>query len=76
MGKEKNKYYQIQDNDLKSAVRDLEEYGVVDVVFERAILSLIGTGMRRNVGIAGRLFTSLGVNGINVGMISQGMWFP
>ncbi|KAL8871991.1 MAG: hypothetical protein Q9174_002297 [Haloplaca sp. 1 TL-2023] len=71
-GKEKSKYYQIQDQDLKSAVRELEEYGVVDVVFERAILSLIGTGMRRNVGIAGRLFTSLGSNNINVGMISQG----
>ncbi|KAL8698805.1 MAG: hypothetical protein Q9224_001683 [Gallowayella concinna] len=57
---------------LKKAVSELEEYGVVDVVHGMAILSLIGTGLKRSIGIAGRLFTALGDNNINIEMISQG----
>ncbi|KAI4124221.1 MAG: hypothetical protein LQ338_004926 [Usnochroma carphineum] len=64
--------YQIEDEDLKDAVKELEEYGVVDVVHRMAILSLIGTGLKRSIGIAGKLFTALGDNNINIDMISQG----
>ncbi|KAL8703908.1 MAG: hypothetical protein Q9201_002920 [Fulgogasparrea decipioides] len=71
-GREDGKYPQIQDTDLKDAVRELEEYGVVDVVQGMAILSLIGMGLKRSVGIAGRFFTALGDNDINIEMISQG----
>ncbi|KAL8652486.1 MAG: hypothetical protein Q9210_002647 [Variospora velana] len=64
--------YQIENKDLQDAVRELEEYGVVDVVHGMAILSLIGTGLKRSIGIAGKLFTALGDNNINIEMISQG----
>ncbi|KAL8715660.1 MAG: hypothetical protein Q9225_006343, partial [Loekoesia sp. 1 TL-2023] len=67
--------YQIENTDLVNAVRELEEYGVVDVVHGMAILSLIGTGLKRSIGIAGKLFTALGENNINIEMISQGMSF-
>ena len=37
-----------------------------------AILSLVGKRMRHAVGIAGRMFTTLGGGGVNIEMISQG----
>ena len=37
-----------------------------------AILSLVGKQMRNLVGIAGRMFTTLGQGGVNIEMISQG----
>ncbi|KAL8693091.1 MAG: hypothetical protein Q9218_002015 [Villophora microphyllina] len=67
-----NNKFQIKDEDLRAAVKELEDYGVVDVVHDMATLSLIGTGLKRSVGIAGKLFTALGDNNINIEMISQG----
>ena len=64
--------FQIQDADLQAAVLELEEYGNVDVKQGMAILTLIGTGLKKSIGIAGRFFTALGDNFINVEMISQG----
>ncbi|KAL8729238.1 MAG: hypothetical protein Q9166_004859 [cf. Caloplaca sp. 2 TL-2023] len=64
--------YQTQESYLQKAVTELEEYGVVDVVHGMAILSLIGTGLKRSIGIAGKLFTALGDNNVNIEMISQG----
>lgn len=37
-----------------------------------AILSLVGKRMRNMVGIAGRMFTTLGDGKVNIEMISQG----
>lgn len=39
---------------------------------DMAILSLVGKRMRHAVGIAGRMFTTLGSGGVNIEMISQG----
>lgn len=39
---------------------------------DMAILSLVGRHMRQMVGIAGRMFTTLGQGNINIEMISQG----
>ena len=36
------------------------------------ILSLVGQGMRRAVGISGIMFGTLAAHGINIEMISQG----
>ncbi|KAL8867860.1 MAG: hypothetical protein Q9198_008369, partial [Flavoplaca austrocitrina] len=66
--------FQTQDDLLQKAVSELEVYGVVDVVYGMAILSLIGGGLKRSIGIAGRFFTALGDNNINIEMISQGMY--
>lgn len=63
---------QTQHQDLANAIQELKEYGAVDVVHNMAILSLIGLQLKRSIGIAGRMFTALGDNNINIEMISQG----
>lgn len=55
-----------------SAVKDLEEYGDVSVLHDMAILSLVGQEMKNMVGIAGKMFSTLGEHRINLEMISQG----
>ncbi|KAJ6021643.1 hypothetical protein N7540_007147 [Penicillium herquei] len=64
--------YQVIDDDLKGALNDLSKYGTVDIIPEMAILSLVGRQMKNMVGVAGRMFTTLGENNVNIEMISQG----
>ncbi len=61
-----------QHKDLQHAIAELSEHGSVDVVKNMAIISLVGLQLKRSIGIAGRLFTALGDNNINIEMISQG----
>ena len=53
-------------------IKDLEELGSVTVHGERAILSLVGEGMRTTPGTAGKMFSALAKEGINIEMITQG----
>ncbi|OXV11738.1 hypothetical protein Egran_00503 [Elaphomyces granulatus] len=64
--------YQIIDSDLRGAIQDLRKYGTVDIIPEMAILSLVGKQLNNMVGVAGRMFSTLGENNINIEMISQG----
>ncbi|TQB69170.1 Aspartokinase [Monascus purpureus] len=64
--------YQIIDADLKGALQDLQKYGTVDIIPGMAILSLVGKQMKNMVGVAGKMFTTLGENNVNIEMISQG----
>lgn len=64
--------YRIIDDDLKGALNDLQRYGTVDIIPEMAILSLVGKQMKNMIGVAGRMFTTLGDNNVNIEMISQG----
>lgn len=64
--------YQVIDDDLKGALNDLGRYGMVDIIPEMAILSLVGKQMKNMIGVAGRMFTTLGENHVNIEMISQG----
>jgi aspartate kinase len=57
---------------LEEATRDLEECGDVSVLHGMAILSLVGAEMRNMIGIAGRMFSTLGEHNVNIEMISQG----
>lgn len=66
--------FQVIDEDLKGALRDLQKYGTVDIIPEMAILSLVGKQMKNMIGVAGRMFTTLGENNVNIEMISQGEW--
>lgn len=66
--------YQIIDQDLRGAIEDLRVYGTVDIIPEMAILSLVGKQMKNMVGIAGRMFSTLGENNVNIEMISQGQY--
>lgn len=64
--------FQIIDEDLKGALSDLQKYGTVDIIPGMAILSLVGKQMKNMIGVAGRMFTTLGDNNVNIEMISQG----
>lgn len=51
---------------------ELEECGEVSILNKMAILSLVGAEMKNMVGIAGRMFSTLGEHNVNIEMISQG----
>ena len=55
------------------ARQQLADCGDVSVLNDMAILSLVGGGMKNMVGVAGRMFSTLGDYDINLEMISQGM---
>ncbi len=57
---------------LERARPALERLGAVSVTPGRAILAMVGEGMKYAVGTAGKMFSTLGTNGINIEMISQG----
>ncbi|TDZ22461.1 Aspartate kinase FUB3 [Colletotrichum orbiculare MAFF 240422] len=54
------------------ARKELEECGDVSVLHDMAILSLVGAEMKNMIGIAGRMFSTLGEHNVNLEMISQG----
>lgn len=62
------------DNDehIDDIVRELKEISEVNVLKNKAIICVVGEGMRNTPGIAGRTFNSLGKSEINIEMISQG----
>lgn len=62
----------IRSDAFETATRDLEECGDVSVLTGMAILSLVGADMKNMVGIAGRMFSTLGEHNVNLEMISQG----
>jgi aspartate kinase len=62
----------ISDDALDKAKKELEEYGEVSILSKMAILSLVGAEMKNMIGIAGRMFSTLGENNVNIEMISQG----
>lgn len=59
-------------NNFEKARQELEEYGDVSMLHGMAILSLVGADMKHMIGVAGRMFSTLGDNNINIEMISQG----
>ena len=65
--------YKIVDNDLQGAINELKCFGAVDIIPDMAIVSLVGKQMKNMVGVAGKMFTTLGENQVNIEMISQGM---
>lgn len=72
VGKKDEEDMQSQHRELLAAIEELRTFGRVEVIHEMAILSLIGKGLKRSCGMAGRLFSALGDNNINIEMISQG----
>ncbi|KAI1816720.1 aspartate kinase [Poronia punctata] len=57
---------------FEKAKQELEECGDVSILLDMAILSLVGADMKNMVGIAGRMFSTLGEHNVNIEMISQG----
>jgi aspartate kinase len=66
----------ISEEDLLEVKEDLEECGEVSILNQMAILSLVGADMKNAIGIAGRMFSTLGENNVNIEMISQGKSLP
>jgi aspartate kinase len=62
----------VSDEQLKLARQELETLGEVSVLERMAILSLVGAEMKNMVGVAGRMFSTLGEHNVNIEMISQG----
>lgn len=57
---------------LDLAVRDLSRFATVTVEKEKAMICVIGEGLKETSGVAGDIFSSLKEAGVNVHMISQG----
>lgn len=55
---------------LPAIVADLEKLGTVSIEEKRAILCVVGEGLRTTPGIAARIFST--ISDINVSLISQG----
>ena len=60
------------EENIKNVLREIKDIADVGIERNKAIMCVIGEGMRHTLGIAGRTFTALGKNKINVEMISQG----
>ena len=55
---------------LDQIISDLEELGDVSVERDRALICLVGEGLKFTAGVASRIFSS--IEDINVSMISHG----
>ncbi|KAL8726521.1 MAG: hypothetical protein Q9166_006653 [cf. Caloplaca sp. 2 TL-2023] len=64
--------FAITNPDLRGAIEQLREIGTVNVLSRMAVISLVGRKMRCSSGTAGRVFTVLGDNDVNIEMIAQG----
>jgi len=62
----------VSEADLKQAADELSDCGEVSILHKMAILSLVGAEMKNMVGIAGKMFSTLGEHNVNIEMISQG----
>ena len=60
------------DKNINNILRELKEIANVEVIKNKAIVCVVGEGMRSTPGISGRTFMTMGKNGINIEMISQG----
>jgi len=61
-----------QGQNIEQAMAELAGLGKVTLEADKAILSLVGRGMRHTAGMAGKMFACLGAKGINILAISQG----
>jgi len=62
------------DSDEKLALieEDLKEFADIKIEREKALICMVGEGMKHKPGIAGKMFSTIGDSGINLHMISQG----
>lgn len=57
---------------LDDAARDLREFANVDVEPDRAIICVVGEGLKTTPGVSGEIFGAMRDAGVNILMISQG----
>ena len=57
--------------DIENVVKELSAFATVIIENDRAIVSVVGKGIKGKPGLAGKVFTATAENGINVEIISQ-----
>lgn len=57
---------------LDSIAKELSRFAEIKVEKGKAIIGIVGEGMKSSKGISGKIFSALGKDGINIEMISQG----
>ena len=57
---------------VRAAMKDLRGYARTTVATGHAVIAVVGAGMSARPGIAGEVFGTLGAEGVNIEMISQG----
>ena len=55
-----------------SLLKDLAEIGKVTLQKNMSIISVVGKGLKKQMGASGKIFSTLGKAGINIEIISQG----
>lgn len=62
----------IDSKKLQQLAEDLEKIGSISIIEGYSSISIIGHGMQHNIGVAGKVFSTLANNKINIVLISQG----
>ncbi|HEV8539287.1 MAG TPA: lysine-sensitive aspartokinase 3 [Bacteroidota bacterium] len=57
---------------ISQIVEELQQFADVQAHYDRAVVCVVGEGMKQTKGIAARVFTALGNAGVNVELISHG----
>ena len=61
-----------ENGSIDGMISELKEIGDVEIYRNKSIICIVGEGMKHTSGIAGRTFSALGRDNINIEMISQG----
>ena len=56
----------------KAMIKELKAIGNVTIQDKMSIVSLVGRGLRKKIGVAGKMFSTLAKGDINIEVISQG----
>ena len=59
-------------HELISALNDAVAPDTINIANEISLIAIVGRKLQSNIGIAGKIFTALGDNDINIRMIEQG----
>lgn len=64
--------FELVRQELKSAIAQLQDYGDVELLHNRTIISLVGKQVRRTPDVTGQMFSTLSENRIKIEMITHG----
>jgi aspartate kinase len=60
------------EGNIDKIIKELQGIADVKITRGKSIICVIGEGMRKTVGVLGKVFTSVAESGINIEMVSQG----
>ncbi len=61
-----------KNTNLDKALEELNQIATTNIVCNKAIVCVVGVGLKNEIGIAGKIFSLMGEHKINIEMISQG----